>query len=101
LRAHRFAFPPSDEQESIINFLDFALGKINLTVTAARREIALLHEFRTRLIADVVTGKLDIREAAAKLPDESPEPEPEPNPEPSFSENGAEEAEPAPEEIEA
>ena len=27
-------------------------------------------EYRTRLIADVVTGKLDVREAAARLPEE-------------------------------
>ena len=33
-------------------------------------EIAVLAEHRTRLIADVVTGKLDVREAAAALPDE-------------------------------
>ena len=33
-------------------------------------------EYRTRLIADVVTGKLDVREAAARLPDEVEEPEP-------------------------
>jgi type I restriction enzyme S subunit len=39
------------------------------------REINLLGEFRTRLIADVVTGKLDVREAAARLPDEVDEPE--------------------------
>ncbi len=36
----------------------------------------MLREYRTRLIADVVTGKLDVREAAAKLPDEAPEAEP-------------------------
>ena len=35
----------------------------------------LLHELRTRLIADVVTGKLDVREAAAALPD-TPDDEP-------------------------
>ena len=40
------------------------------------REIDLLREYRTRLIADVVTGKLDVREAAARLPDEVEEPEP-------------------------
>lgn len=39
-------------------------------------EISLLREYRTRLIADVVTGKLDVREAAARLPEESVEPEP-------------------------
>ncbi len=36
----------------------------------------MLREYRTRLIADVVTGKLDVREAAARLPDEVEEPEP-------------------------
>ena len=30
-----------------------------------------MNEYRTRLIADVVTGQLDVREAAAKLPAES------------------------------
>jgi type I restriction enzyme S subunit len=35
-----------------------------------RQEIALLRELRTRLIADVVTGKLDVREAAARLPEQ-------------------------------
>ncbi len=43
---------------------------------SAEREIDLLREYRTRLIADVVTGKLDVREAAARLPDEVEEPEP-------------------------
>ena len=42
---------------------------------AAQREIALLREYRTRLIAEVVTGKLDVREAASRLPDEVEEPE--------------------------
>ena len=31
----------------------------------------LLREYRTRLIADVVTGKLDVRETAATLPEEA------------------------------
>jgi type I restriction enzyme S subunit len=40
-----------------------------------QREISLLREYRTRLIANVVTGKLDVREAAARLPEEAKEPE--------------------------
>lgn len=28
-----------------------------------------MQEYRTRLTADIVTGKLDVREAAAKLPE--------------------------------
>ena len=44
---------------------------------AAETEIGLLREYRIRLIADVVTGKLDVLEAAAKLPDEPEDDEPE------------------------
>ena len=39
-------------------------------IARAHRQIELLQEYRTRLIADVVTGKLDVRDAAAQLPDE-------------------------------
>ena len=39
-------------------------------ITATEREIELLREYRTRLIADVVTGKLDLREAAAAMAEE-------------------------------
>ena len=42
---------------------------INAAIARARRQIELLQEYRTRLIADVVTGKLDVR-AVARLPDE-------------------------------
>jgi len=34
-----------------------------------------LHEYRERLIADVVTGKVDVREVAAQLPEEPPDQE--------------------------
>ncbi|MDX8411020.1 MAG: hypothetical protein R8K46_03980 [Mariprofundaceae bacterium] len=66
----RLPVPPVGEQEEIIKTVDQAAGDINTTIDRARREIELLQEYRTRLIADVVTGKLDVREAAAKLPDE-------------------------------
>jgi type I restriction enzyme, S subunit len=41
-----------------------------------KREISLLREYRTRLITDVVTGKLDVREAAALLPKEPDDADP-------------------------
>ena len=44
---------------------------LNLTISRLEREIELLREYRTRLVADVVTGKLDVREAAAQLPVEA------------------------------
>ena len=69
LRAHRFAFPPSDEQRIIQALLDKTEKRIRNVVAGQTRTIGLLREYRTRLIADVVTGKLDVREAAATLPD--------------------------------
>ncbi len=51
---------------------------VDAAISRLEREIELLREYRTRLVADVVTGKLDVREAAAQLPDEPLAPEPEP-----------------------
>ena len=66
--------PPFEEQTAIVEYLDKATSDINGTI--ARRQIELLEEYRTRLIADVVTGKLDVRDAAAQLPDDPSEEEP-------------------------
>ncbi len=63
--------PPIPEQTAIVEYLDKATADIDSAITRARRGIDLLQEYRTRLIADVVTGKLDVREAAAALPDET------------------------------
>ncbi|MHB8118115.1 MAG: restriction endonuclease subunit S [Methanothrix sp.] len=51
-------------------------SSLRIAISDTDREIVLLREYRTRLIADVVTGKLDVREAAARWPDEPEEPEP-------------------------
>ena len=56
--------------------VDQATADLDAATTSAQRETSLLREYRTRLIADVVTGKLDVREAAARLPDEVEELEP-------------------------
>lgn len=65
--------PPLSEQTAIVEHLDAQTAKIDAAMAAARREIELLREYRTRLIADVVTGKVDVREVAAQLPEEPPE----------------------------
>jgi type I restriction enzyme S subunit len=70
-----FALPNLTEQRAIAAYLDAATANIRTTGQGIQREIALIQEFRTRLIADVVTGKLDVRAAAASLP-EVTEPEP-------------------------
>ncbi len=61
--------PPQSEQVAIACFLDKMTEKLHKSIAQAQREIELLREYRTQLIADVVTGKLDVREAAAQLPE--------------------------------
>jgi type I restriction enzyme S subunit len=68
-------FPPIDEQEQIDQYIKNQVNAFDAAIAAARREIDLLREYRTRLIADVVTGKVDVREVAARLPEEPPEEE--------------------------
>jgi len=62
--------PPIEEQAEIVKYLEQSTANIDSAIHHAEQEIQLLREYHTRLIADVVTGKLDVREAAAALPDE-------------------------------
>jgi len=73
LRAHRFAFPPIYEQKKIASYLESYLRQHETAISRTEREIKLLREYRTRLTADVVTGKVDVREAAKRLPDAAEE----------------------------
>ena len=61
LRLHRFPFPPIPEQSAIVEHLDKATAETDTAIDHAHRQIELMEEYRTRLIADVVTGKIDIR----------------------------------------
>ena len=63
--------PPANEQRLIVETIREETAELETTISQLEREIELLREYRTRLIADVVTGKLDVREAAARLPDEA------------------------------
>lgn len=67
------AIPPLSEQDAILNEWHTKSEVLVYAENSIRSEISLLREYRTRLIADVVTGKLDVREAAASLPDKSDE----------------------------
>ncbi len=94
LRDFIFAVPPPVEACAIAKQLCETLTEATTAIANLEREIALLREYRTRLTADVVTGKLDVRTAVASIPDpacgepsrtspldDSDDPE-EPNPEP-------------------
>ena len=68
--------PPVPEQQHIVHSIATETAQLNAAITRLEREIELLREYRTRLVADVVTGKLDVREATRHLPAEAAEPEP-------------------------
>lgn len=68
----RLPLPPLDEQQCIVRFIADETHRVDTAISRLDREIELLREYRTRLVADVVTGKLDVREAALLLPDEAP-----------------------------
>lgn len=71
-----FALVPGlKEQRQILDYLAHETGWLDISASRVTNQIALLREYRTRLIADVVTGKLDVRAAAAALPEEDEAPE--------------------------
>jgi len=63
IRAFPIALPPLHEQSAIEFLLAQTLRSQQIVAARIVREIELVHEYRTRLIADVVTGKLDVRGA--------------------------------------
>ena len=62
-------FAVDNEQQQIVDSIAVETTALNTAIARTEREIALMQEYRTRLTADLVTGKLDVREAAAHLPD--------------------------------
>ena len=61
----RIPLPPLSEQVAILEYLGKATEDIDASIDRTHRQIELMHEYRTRLIADVVTGKLDVRGVVA------------------------------------
>lgn len=60
-----------DEQIEIAEYITAEVAKIDNALPTFQKEIELLREYRTRLISDVVTGKIDVRDVV--IPDYTPE----------------------------
>ncbi len=56
--------PPKVEQQNIASYIKKQTTKIDTLVAATQRQLERLHAYRTALISDVVTGKLDVRNTA-------------------------------------
>ena len=70
--ARAISIPAFHEQALVVEYTENATSGTRAAQETAIRGIACLREYRTRLIADVVTGKLDVRDAAATLPEVDP-----------------------------
>ena len=57
-----------EEQDSIVKFIRSEIQGPNEAIASINSEIELIQEYRSSLIADIVTGKLDVREASKRLP---------------------------------
>ena len=64
----RLPVPPVAEQVAIVDNLSQMTGKLDATIARTRRQIDLMNEYRARLIADVVTGQIDVSNAPLELP---------------------------------
>ena len=65
----RVSVPPYDEQVRITKYVQGISKPSDSVIERAQLQVGFLREYSTRLIADVVTGKIDVREAAERLPE--------------------------------
>lgn len=56
-----FIVPPADEQIAIVEYIKKVLPKYDEAIETLNAEVAVLEEYKVKLIADVVTGKVDVR----------------------------------------
>ena len=57
-----FIVPPEDEQNAIVEYIPVAFAKYDEAITKLTEEVDILHELRNKLISDVVTGQIDVRD---------------------------------------
>lgn len=57
-----FIVPPEDEQKAIVEYIPVAFAKYDNAITKLTKEVETLHELRNKLISDVVTGQIDVRD---------------------------------------
>ena len=62
VRNLKFVKPSKAEQDDIVDYLDHETAQIHYAIAQAEREIELIQEYRAKLIADAITGKIDVRD---------------------------------------
>ena len=74
IKSFAVALPGLDEQEAILSAVGRRLGSAQRCAAAVRRHIDLVRDYRAGLFSVVVTGKVDVRDVAARLPEMDPHP---------------------------
>ncbi|MCY4557884.1 MAG: NADAR domain-containing protein [Chloroflexi bacterium] len=72
MKAIPIPIPPESEQDAVLEHLERECTPLDATAERAAREIAFIQEYRERLIADVITGKLDVRHIEIATPANKP-----------------------------
>lgn len=62
---------PLEEQKAIADYINSEVARIDDALPTFQKKIELLREYRTRLISDVVTGQIDVRDVV--IPEYTPE----------------------------
>lgn len=57
-----FIIPPADEQVAIVDYIKRTLPQYDVAIEKLSTEVETLEEYKTKLITDVVTGKIDVRD---------------------------------------
>jgi len=63
---YRIPLPPIEEQKEIIKYLDNYRSEIDNLISKYQKQIDLMQEYRTALISQAVTGKIDVRDWKVK-----------------------------------
>ncbi len=56
-----FIVPPKDEQKAIVDYIPKAIEKYDAAIDKLTKEVDALHELKNKLISDIVTGQIDVR----------------------------------------
>ena len=61
IKSWKILLPPIEEQNKIVNYISSNISVIKDSILHLQRIISTITEYRTRLISEVVTGKVDVR----------------------------------------
>ena len=62
-------YPPAAERKRVTTFLQYSSNEFDTTISHIQKQVQSMNDYRTRLIADVVTGQIDVRNAVPQLPE--------------------------------